>query len=373
MWGWLVWITGIFVCFLYDLNIHLGELPAILQRRHLRARAQYRGRLEPAERPARVALLALLPSDESMPFTLNLIEALIANNFCIVAISNKTISPAHRDALLSRCHHLIERFPIGRDFGSFKFGLRWLRQNGEILAKADALLLANDSMFYPACTQSLVSKLVNRDGQWLCLFENFEINYHTQAFFQIFRRDVFDSPAFRKFWDRYVPFSSRTHAIVRGEAGLTRALVKAGFFAWPFFNAFDLVTATREAVRPDAAEAEPVGDLIIELYGDEDALKMKRQDSLWTRSLEKAIKKIEELMQSKNPTHSCGLLANVVLGAPVKRDVCYRGAYDMTLLLRSVKGFTPDEMSSMYVDLRKRGVPATIRGLRRLLFVRGRI
>jgi hypothetical protein len=371
MWGRLVWIASILVCWVHDLKIHLGELPAILQRRHLCAKAQYAGKLESPETPTRVALLALLPSDESIPFTLNLIEALIANDFYIVVISNKTVAPAHRNVLLPRCHHLIERFPIGRDFGSFKFGLRWLKQNGDLLAKADALLLANDSMFYPACTRSLVSKLVNRDGQWLCLFENFEINYHVQAFFQIFRRDVFDSAAFRTFWDRYVPFSSRTHAIVRGEAGLTRTLVKAGFFAWPFYNAFDLVTAAREAVRPDAAEAEPVGDLIIELYGD--APKLGRRGSLWAQAQEKAIKRIEELMHNSNPTHSCGLLANVILGAPIKRDVCYRGAYDMTLLLRSAKGFTPDEMSSMYVDLRKRGVPATIRGFRRLLFNRGRI
>jgi hypothetical protein len=371
MWGSLVRIASILACHLYDLKIHLGELPGILAGRHLRTKAQYKGRLDPVETPARVALVALLPSDESIPFTLNLIDALVANNFYIVAISNKTVAPAHRDVLLPRCHHLIERFPIGRDFGSFKFGLRWLRQNGNLLAKADALLLANDSMFYPACTQSLVSKLVNRDGQWLCLFENFEINYHAQAFFQIFRRDVFDSAAFRKFWDRYVPFSSRTHAIIRGETGLTRTLVKAGFFAWPFYNAFDLVKATREAMRPDSAEAEPVGDLIMELYGD--APKLGRRGSLWTQALDKALKKIEELMHNSNPTHSCGLLANVVLGAPLKRDVCYRGAYDMTLLLRSVKGFTPDEMSSMYVDLRKRGIPATIRGFRRLLFNRGRI
>jgi hypothetical protein len=369
--GSLVSITSLICCWLYDLMLLMGELPAILLRRHLRTRALYRGKLNPIDKPSRVALLALLPSDESMPFTLNLAEALVTNDFYVVVISNKVLPPRQRDALLVRCHHLIERFPIGRDFGSYKLGLLWLKQNGDVLAKADTLLLANDSMFYPACTKALISKLTNRDGQWLCLFENFEINYHAQSFLQIFRRDVFSSAAFTRFWDRYTPFSSRTHAIRRGEAGLTRELVKVGFFAWPFYNSFDLVNAIREAVRDEGVEIGPVGKLILELYGD--TPRPERSPFLRSASLERAIKRIEELMHNSNPTHSCGLIANVILGAPIKRDVCYRGAYDMTLLLRSIKGFTADEMSAMYVDLRKRGVPATIRGIRRLLYSRGRI
>jgi hypothetical protein len=366
----LIWIASLVACNLHDLMLHASELPAILQRKHLRTKAHYRGKLNPVDKPTRVALIALLPSDESIPFTLNLAEALVANDFYVVTVSNKLLPSHHRDALLLRCHHLIERFPIGRDFGSYKFGLLWLKQHDDVLAKADTLLLANDSMFYPACTKALVSKLINRDREWLCLFENFEIHYHAQAFLQIFRREVFDSVAFKQFWDRYVPFSSRTHAIRRGEGGLTRALVNAGFFAWPLYNAFDLVNAIREAVRAEAVEAAPVGDLLTELYGD--PLRLRR-GLLRSISSDRAIKKIEELMHNSNPTHTCGLVANVILGAPVKRDVCYRGACDITLLLRYVKGFTPEEMSSIYVDLRKRGVPATIRGVRRLLYSRGRI
>jgi hypothetical protein len=367
----LVSIASLIVCYCYDLMIHVGELPAILQRKHLRARAHYRGKLDIADKPSRVALIALLPSDESIPFTMNLAEALVANDFYVVAISNKVLPSHHRDALILRCHYLIERFPIGRDFGSYKFGLLWLRQHGDVLAKADTLLLANDSMFYPARTKALISKLINRDGEWLCLFENFEIHYHTQAFLQIFRREVFDSIAFKRFWDRYIPFSSRTHAIRRGEGELTRVLVKAGFFAWPFYNALDLIRGIRESLRTETVQARPVANLLTELY--EDSPRRRRRGFIRSMQLDKAIKRVEELMHNSNPTHSCGLIANVILGAPVKRDVCYRGAYDITLLMRSVKGFTPDEMSSMYVDLRKRGVPATIRGVRRLLYSRGRI
>jgi hypothetical protein len=371
MWSIVVGLATVIVCYLNDFVIHARELPAILWRQHLFTKAQYRGKRDPIAIPTRVALLALLPSEESIPFTFNLLEALLANNFFVVAVSNKTLAPGHRDALLLRCHHLIERFPIGRDFGSYKFGLFWLKQHGDILANADMLMLANDSMFYPACTESLVSKLINRDEQWLCLFENFEVNYHAQAFFQIFRREVFDSVAFKKFWKRYVPFSSRTHAIARGEAGLTRTLIRAGFFAWPFYNALDLAKAIRETIRPDAAESESVGALLMELYGD--GPQTMRRGSVRSVVLDKAVKRIEELMHNSNPTHSCGLIANVVMGAPIKRDVSYRGAYDMALLLRSVKGFTPREVSLMYADLRKRGVPATITGFRRMLFLRGRI
>jgi hypothetical protein len=365
----MVRIITLVCCYLYDLMLHASDLPAILQRKHVRTRAHYKGKLIPIDKPSRVALLAILPSSESIPFTLNLAEALVANDFYVVAVSNKILPAHHRDSLLLRCHYLIERFPIGRDFGSYKLGLLWLKQHGDVLAKADTLLLANDSMFYPACTKELISKLMNRDGQWLCLFENFEIHYHVQAFLQIFRREIFDSAAFKQFWDRYVPFSSRTHAIKRGEGGLTRKLMKAGFFAWPFYNAFDLANAIREAVAAEAGEAGPVSNLLSELYGD----PMERRSFIRSTSLNKAISRFEELMHKSNPTHTCGLIANVILGAPVKRDVCFRGAYDITLLLRYAKGFTPGEMSSMYVDLRKRGVPATIRGIRRLLYSRGRI
>jgi hypothetical protein len=44
-----------------------------------------------------------------------------------------------RKAILPYCHYLIERFPVGRDFGAYKRGLIWFKDSGK-LSDADVVV-----------------------------------------------------------------------------------------------------------------------------------------------------------------------------------------------------------------------------------------
>jgi hypothetical protein len=361
---------------LYDLRLFVADLIAIhFRHEFLRLRSERAGVLRDPSDMARIALVAIHPTDDSIPFTQNLLDALSANNFYVLVVHNKPMSAEHLKAILPHCHYLIERFPIGRDFGGYKRGLIWLNENGK-LSNADVVVLANDSMFYPSSFSETVSEMLFLSEDWITLFENFHCHYHAQSFFLMFGRDVFGSPSWRRFWDRYRPFSSRIHCIEKGEKGLTSALVKGGFFPHTVYNAVRVVTTLRSLVDADNTRSDRITELLLRLHGDPQARlqRYSRNRLVEDRLVEDAILNVGSTMNHLNPTHAAGIIINVALTAPLKRDICYRGMSDLTRVVSYVRGFTEKELQAMTSDLRRKGFPAAMLwGTRKALWSFGRI
>jgi hypothetical protein len=353
----------------YDLRLFLSDVIAVKFRdEYRRLKSEHAGSLPVSRSPRRIAVVAIHPSDESIPFTINLLEALAEQDFCILVVHNRPMSRDQCSRILSRCHHLIERYPVGRDFGAYKRGLEWLHHHGKV-ASAETLILANDSMFYPGSFRSALSALLDHKSEWSCLFENFQMFHHAQSFFLLFRRSVFTSPAFTRFWSSYAPRSSRVHCIEKGEKGLSRSLKKAGFFPYALYSATRLVDRLSDAVQSGNNESNQLVDLLLDLYANEPAVQQASEK----RVIRNAIFNAGSCMNSYNPTHRCGLIINQVTEAPVKRDLCYRDTCEMTYLLSHVRGFTETEKSLMAVDLRKKGYGTSISGLPKALYSWGRI
>jgi Rhamnan synthesis protein F len=361
---------------LYDLRLFAADLIAIHFRHEFtRLRSERAGAQRDPSDKARIAVVAIHPTDDSIPFTQNLLDALSTNNFYVLVVYNKLMSADHQKAILPYCHYLIERSSVGRDFGAYKRGLIWLNENGK-LSNADVVVLANDSMFYPSSFSETISEMLSVSEDWITLFENFHCHYHAQSFFLMLGRPVFESPSWHRFWERYRPFSSRIHCIEKGEKGLTSALVKGGFFPHAVYNAVRVVTTLRSLVDSDNTRSVRITELLLRFHGDPQARlqRYSRNRLVEERLVEDAILHVGSAMQNLNPTHAAGIIINVSLTAPLKRDICYRGMNDLTQVVSYVRGFTEKELQAMTSDIRRKGFPAVMLwGARKALWSFGRI
>jgi len=362
-----VWLPYVW---LYDLRLFVADFWAIHVRNEFtRLRSERAGVLRDTSNTGRVAVVAIHPTDDSIPFTQNLLVALTANGFYVLVVYNKPMSAALQAAIVPHCHHLIERFSVGRDFGAYKRGLIWLKEQGK-LSDADVVVLANDSMFYPSCISETVSDMLSLSEDWVTLFENFQFRHHAQSFFLLFRRPVFESSCWRRFWDRYRPYSSRLHCIEEGEKRLSSALLKGGFFPHAIYNAVRVTTTLRSLIDAENVRSGGITEILLRLHGDP-RTPLQRHNR--NRLIEDAILNLGSTMHHLNPTHAAGIIINVLLTAPLKRDLCYRGTYDMTQVIASVRGFTERELQAMISDLRRRGFPPAMVWPKKALWAFGRI
>jgi len=327
----------------------------------------------------RAAIVAAHPSLYSTPFLANLLDGLAANGFFVLIVATGNMPPAIKDMLLPRCHHLIERFPAGRDFGSYKIGWQWIQKRLG-LKDLDAVAFVNDSLYYPHNIVATIKQTLAQTGDWLCLFENFQTLYHTQSFFQIFRGAILRSPTFLNFWRNYAPTCVRMRIIKKGEVGLTRALYDAGFQPQATFNTLKLRTDIRSALDVGTI-SEPFQDVLNLTLGFESrrlpgSPPVRKEDFLALLPADVA-HKVSVLVEKYNPTHSVGLLCNYLYEAPLKRDICYRDIVTMSDLITLAAGFSAEEKEAMFADLHRKGVPANFAGIRKipqkLLWTTGRI
>jgi hypothetical protein len=357
--------------------------------------------------PGRLAIVALYPSDDSLPFTLNLLDALAVAGFWILVVSTRRLSTEQLAPMKARAHHIIERAPVGRDFGSYKMGLEWLERHRQ-LSSAETLVLANDSMFYPKAFAGELENMLQCPNDWQSLFENYEHHYHAQSFFLLFRAAVLRSDAFRDFWVRYIPYSARVHAIHRGEGWLTECLMHAGFVCEVAYSALRLRQALGDQPAPMLELAElapaheqwdvsarimlesviefesgvplrsrspelPAGAADVRPHGGQLASRPSARQQRTEAALSKLwATRIARQYEIRNPTHFGALFCNRLFTAPIKRDICYRGIFDINQVLRAARGFSDDELTAMHRDLRVRGLGWLGSMVLRILISRGR-
>lgn len=396
--------------FAYDVLEYVRDVWAVrIRRRHRTVLRETAGARAQLQLGSRVAIVALYPTDESLPFTKNLLRILHSNGFFVLAISTRKLPESIQANILTDCHHLIERAGVGRDFGSYKMGLNWLEKKSPGLNGIEILVLANDSLFYPAAFDRELKEMINHPANWQCLFENYENHYHAQSFFLLFRRPAFLSTAFQKFWKKYQPYSSRRHSINCGEVRLSTCMRRAGHIATARFDSTRIVSAllnknprleiskiaelspasndahiSRSTIFDSAIKTSTQGaitkkDKIKATHAQEPISATSKNASdhsdelIQTIELHKWAYLISHRCEYSNPTHALALLANNLLMSPIKRDICYRGFFDISQILNLSIGYNYLERTSMALDLNKRGIPASLTGIRSLLWRVGRL
>lgn len=115
------------------------------------------------------------------------------------------------------------------DFGSYKLGFMWARENG-LLDSAEELVFCNDSCYGPVYPFSgIFDEMVGRRCDFWGMSYSPEICWHIQSFFMVFKRKVFTSPVFYSFVDSFCRQKSFWDYVMNYEVRFAEYLKNYGF------------------------------------------------------------------------------------------------------------------------------------------------
>src|SRR5262249_41047864 len=125
------------------------------------------------------------------------------------------------------CSRLVFRENLGRDFGAFRVGLA---RAGDLAARQE-LILTNDSVYGPlADLVGGFSDMERRaDLDLWGLTNSWDVAYHLQSYFLVFRTPFLQSRFFRDFWESFSSGLSRRDVIIHYEIGFSQRALREGF------------------------------------------------------------------------------------------------------------------------------------------------
>ena len=118
----------------------------------------------------------------------------------------------------------IEKDNYGRDFSSYKAGMKYIYDN-KIDKSCERLLIINDSVFFSIRgLKNFVCQLFNTDREVLGATENSQHSHHLGSFCISVTGNIIRSDRFRQYWDNYKLSNVRPLVIKRGEFALSKLL-----------------------------------------------------------------------------------------------------------------------------------------------------
>jgi len=227
----------------------------------------------------RVAVVAHFDAEGMLTeFTRRLLDELLLCAELIVLVSTR-LEPDQVLTLDSRIR-VIVRENVGYDFYSFRTGIFAI----EALYSYDELIVANDSVLTIA--KGGISRAFAKMSSVKCdawgMTQSLQISRHLQSYFLVFRKSVFFSQYFDRFWRDVRVLEDKWEIILSYEIGLTQCLIRHGAKVSAAFEPDDShakkvsVRLQRSRQREgadsavptdrDIAEANPVHFLWDELY-----------------------------------------------------------------------------------------------------------
>lgn len=393
------------------LRLWFGLNPALYSRRLRIRRASDGARQAIGDR---FALLVIYTKHSIPAFTQNLMDEINRRGLNLVISTNAVIPEGLKEKMLSQCCLLVERKDVGRDFGGYKDGIAIIQQRYGVPGR---LLLLNDSLFYFGSGLESFLASFDSDDDLVAMTEVFEHHYHLGAFALSFGRRVLEHKRFQQFWRRYLPISTRRWSVQKGEVGLTRVLMQAGFEPNVLFHAARLLPhlaklSEKEFLRAIRLLPEPDRR---KLYAEYDNIREeKRGDSFGAlRTISKSIGRLGQVrdttrsnhrdiiidrllslnhqtamtqlheerstveslcrdvvatISAQNQIHVGGLLFRRFLRCPaIKRDLFYRNVYKLSELESILMEFDEPLCSAIMEDVRQKGTLFHARGIRRIL------
>jgi hypothetical protein len=277
--------------------------------------------------PARLALfVAFHPGREVPQSNLNYLDALQKCGFRIVYIHNGPLEIDVVDSLSAYCERVFCRQNIGQDFGAWKDGYLYLRQDG-LLDNIEWLLMCNDSNFFlggingERFVADFSDELRRKQVDLIALSKNYELWQHYQSFFLCYGRRIFASDKFADFWHRYKPLSHRYHAINNGEIALTRDVL-ADARPWILYRSSDVMECVARIIEDPAFFycCLPQSAMYLAPRG----MKCRSIDIL-------QLQRITALLDYHNPSRVYALLFVAYLQSPfLKKDLFRSGVFALS-------------------------------------------
>ncbi|MBE3639712.1 hypothetical protein [Mangrovicoccus algicola] len=275
-----------------------------------------------------VAVIALFQSGQIRPDTLAMILALRRLGVYVIAVNAGALASGGV-RLPVDCY--VERRNFGRDFGSYRHGLRLARRIAPGLTRA---ILLNDSVYVASRgLEPFLRRLLDSPADICSATESAELYPHQTSFCLSFSARCFSDAGFRRFWNRYRPTDLRPATVILGEIGLSRHLSGRGFSRE--------VIASRSGVR-DIVTSRP--DLVLGGQGGRDPV----QAADWCIA--------------GNVTHRAPA-ALLELGVPlVKLDLARRGEIDDSGIAALSAGLDREDQLALAEILAARDGPAARAG-----------
>jgi hypothetical protein len=257
---------------------------------------------------------------------------------------------------------VIRRANIGRDFGGYQCGYRFLVGRPEF-SSVQRVAFFNDSVFYPPRFAWILPEVLKRDESLSGFFINLRSHPHIQSFAVVLGPKVSTSSQVRAFWNSYYPTSIRRYAIRQGEIELSRRLTRL----CPELAA--VVTYDRlKTAQPELWSTISLAErqsLVASVVGQE----QRDLTRLWREEI--SATQLEGLartaLAARNASHALGLVATRVLSVPLKLDLLKRGTctpadFDETLKRIDV---APRERAEIMAMLLAQGTQASMSLLQR--------
>lgn len=361
--------------FFVDIFLSLRSFFAIrLRQAHKSFEVVHRG--ERSDRQKDIAILVVYAPKGLLPSTRRLIDAFNARDVGVVVVSNAAIAPQDMDYLKAATLVLICRNNIGQDFGAYQCGWRYVTAAGY---KARKLFMVNDSLYYLSGIEDVIGRCQDETTPFVGLMENYQHHYHAQSFFLCFGEEVQRSRFFSEFWDSYVPYSTRVHAINKGEVRLSTVLIKRGGFV-PYI----LFTTSKLYARMETGDSSNLWSdwnvllpVYLEHYAEEIIEHKNRRISPQENDYlkKKIIRRWLSYAEQHNQSHALAFAFLKYLDAGIlKRDLCRRGVYNIFTVLRFLSDFVDArELEMIEMDLRAKGLPVSWEGFQKFLYQTGRI
>gem|GEM_PF-841805 len=145
----------------------------------------------------------------------------------IVFVSASPLAAETISRLKNICDSVIIRKNEGYDFAGWQTALK-----SETLKDFDELILCNDSVYGPLLPLERVFGAMREEScDFWGITSSYDIAYHIQSYFLVFKKTVLDSAVFQKFWESTNIPQSKKQVIRLCEIGLSQTLFSAGFKA----------------------------------------------------------------------------------------------------------------------------------------------
>jgi lipopolysaccharide biosynthesis protein len=182
-------------------------------------------------RPKRYAVLAGYNGDGTIhPYVITYLKVLNEVADGVVYIADSTLKPEEEEKLKGLTIHYENVRHEEYDFGSYKRGFNWLKDNG-YLKEADEVIFANDSCYAPMTSfKPMFKEMAKRkDLDFWGNTQSAKFNPHLQSYFLVFRKKVLHSPSFMAFLNRIHHWEYPAQYIAEYELNLTPHLENHGY------------------------------------------------------------------------------------------------------------------------------------------------
>ena len=134
------------------------------------------------------------------------------------------------------CASAVVKENRGYDFGMWNHVMAKLD-----LDACDELLLANSSTFGPIFPlHEMFDHMAGVDCDFWGATDNFDMDWHLQSYFIVFRKNVLQSESFAMFWNSVLPYTNKNQLIRAYEIGLSQFLCENGFRGQAYVSLEDL-------------------------------------------------------------------------------------------------------------------------------------